>query len=127
MLQINKNRVLLIVFLLIIIITGSVQAGSKDIEDMNFKGADIRDVLRAISEVAEINLVTDGSVQGNITIHLKSLSFQKALDLITQSHGLDYKWDGNTVVVATPQRIKTIYEKQSLEIIVLENNDLQRI
>src|SRR6056297_928139 len=101
-------------------ITGIVQAGNNDIKDMNFKGTDIRDVLRSISEVAEVNLVTDGSVKGNITIHLKSISFQKALNLITQTKGLDYKWDANTVVVATPERIKEIYEEENIKIKVLK-------
>ncbi len=110
-----------------ILFSVNIQAAGDDIRDMNFKGADIRDVLRAVAEIAGVNLVTDGSVKGNITIHLKDISFQKALTLITQSHGLDYRWDGNTVVVATPERIKNIYEEQDLKIKVLKNNDLERI
>ncbi len=125
--QVTKHRLIIIVLILMFVISGTIYAGSKDIKDMNFKGADIRDVLRAVSEVAGVNMVTDGSVKGNITIHLKSISFQKALDLITQSLGLDYKWDGNTVVVATPKRIKEIYEKKDIELVILKNNDLQRI
>src|SRR6056297_1853775 len=94
---------------------------------MNFKGADIRDVLRAIAEVAQVNLVTDSSVQGNITIHLRDISFDEALNLITQTTGLAYKWDGNTVVVATPERIDEVYADMNTRIIEFENKDLNRV
>src|SRR6056297_3937089 len=94
---------------------------------MNFKGADIRDVLRAIAEVAQVNLVTDSSVQGNITIHLRDISFDEALNLITQTTGLAYKWDGNTVVVATPERIDEVYADMNTRIIEFENKDLERV
>jgi len=98
-----------------------------EIKDMNFKGADIRDVLRAIAEVAQVNLVTDSSVQGNITIHLRDISFDEALNLITQTTGLAYKWDGNTVVVATPERIDEVYADMNTRIIEFENKDLNRV
>src|SRR5690554_541269 len=86
---------------------------------MNFKGADIRDVLQSIAELAGVNLVTDGSVQGNITVNLKNLSFNQALKLITQTQGLGYVWDGNTIVVATPERIDEIYTDKAVEVVRL--------
>ena len=52
--------------------------------NMNFKGADISDVLRTIAELADVNLVTDSSVSGDVTVHLKNLSFEEALTLVTQ-------------------------------------------
>lgn len=103
---------------------------SEQLINMNFKGADIRDVLRAIAELADVNLVTDGSVKGVITVHLKDISFADALDLITQTHNLAYKWEGNTVVVATLERIEEIYAKiitRTVEINYAELVDLKGI
>ena len=121
----NKKKIALILLLTLITVSfysftlsAAVQG---EIKDMNFKGADIRDVLRAIAEVAGVNLVTDSSVTGNITIHLREISFDEALNLITQTTGLAYKWDGNTVVVATPQRIEEVYTEQNIEIVKFEN------
>ncbi len=104
-----------------------VQAQDNVIKNMNFKGTDIRDVLRGIAEAAEVNLVTDSSVKGNVTIHLRNITFEKALDLITKSHGLAYTWDENTVVVATPERISSIYKKIVTRTISLEDGELSRI
>ncbi|MDZ7672719.1 MAG: secretin and TonB N-terminal domain-containing protein [Halanaerobiales bacterium] len=129
----NKNNKKIALILLLTLITVSFYsftlsaAVQGEIKDMNFKGADIRDVFRAIAEVAGVNLVTDSSVTGNITIHLREISFDEALNLITQTTGLAYKWDGNTVVVATPQRIEEVYAKKSIEIIRFDNKNLERV
>lgn len=105
-----RNKLLIVILLMIVVLIGSqsLMAAENKI-NMNFKGADIRDVFRTIAELAEVNLVTDSSVSGNITIHLNNLTFKEALDLITQAYNLDYKWYENTVVVATPQRIQELY------------------
>jgi len=127
----NKKKITLIITLSLIIVSlfsFSLSAAVQgEIKDMNFKGADIRDVLRAIAEVAQVNLVTDSSVQGSITIHLRDISFDEALNLITQTTGLAYKWDGNTVVVATPERIDEVYADMDTRIIEFENKDLNRV
>lgn len=129
----NKNKKKIALILLLTLITVSFYsftlsaAVQGEIKDMNFKGADIRDVLRAIAEVAGVNLVTDSSVTGNITIHLREISFDEALNLITQTTGLAYKWDGNTVVVATPQRIEEVYTEQNIEIVQFDNKNLERV
>ena len=129
----NKNKKKVALILLLTLITVSFYsftlsaAVQGEIKDMNFKGADIRDVLRAIAEVAGVNLVTDSSVTGNITIHLREISFDEALNLITQTTGLAYKWDGNTVVVATPQRIEEVYTEQNIEIVNFGNKNLERV
>jgi len=126
----NKRKITFIMVSSLIIISllsfsiAAVVEG--EIRNMNFKGADIRDVLTAIAEVAEVNLVSDSSVTGSITIHLREISFNEALNLITQTTGLAYKWDGNTVVVATPGRIEEVYKEMELEILNFDSKDLNR-
>ncbi|MDI3546758.1 MAG: ral secretion pathway protein [Halanaerobiales bacterium] len=121
----------LILFLLLISVVSLANAESDDqLINMNFKEADIRDVLRSVAELGNYNLVIDGSVEGMITLHLREVSFNEALDLITQTHNLAYKWDGNTVVVATPERIEDIYAKiitRTVEINYAELVDLKGI
>ncbi|KXS50505.1 MAG: general secretion pathway protein D, partial [Halanaerobium sp. T82-1] len=103
-------------------------AGPQDkIEDMNFRNADIVDVLRAIAEVADVNLITDSQVVGNITVHLQDITFEKSLDLITKTRGLDYKWDNNTVVVAQPEKIDQIYSNLVTEFVKVNSSDFENI
>jgi general secretion pathway protein D len=99
-------------------------AGSEFIDDMSFKNADIRDVLRSIAEIADLNLISDGSIEGLVTLHLKDISFQDALTLITQSQGLYYYRDGNTIVVASPERIEELYVKKICSNIIINYSDI---
>lgn len=119
----NYRRLIIFICLFIFISQFGIMAATTKI-NMNFKGADIRDVLRTIAELAKVNLVTDSSVSGEITVHLKDLSFEDALTLVTQAHGLAYKWYGNTVVVATPQRIEQLYASIEIKTIDVKHADL---
>ncbi|AZO95681.1 secretin N-terminal domain-containing protein [Halocella sp. SP3-1] len=125
----RKNLIILTLILILLISYGSalLAAGDKDIINMNFKGADIRDVLRTIAKVADINLLTDGSIQGEITVSLNDMTFKQAIKLITQTQGLDYVWDNNTVIVAPPEKIRELYLERSLETIKIKYASLEEI
>ncbi len=70
---------------------------------LNFKDADIRDVLRILSLKSGINMVYGDDVSGNITIHLDKVSFGNAFDIILGLKGLTYeKVASNVYRIATP-------------------------
>lgn len=123
----DRVLVLVLVFLIVCNMAVIVQAQENKIKNMNFKQANIQDVLRAIAEAVKVNLVTDRSVKGDITIHLRDITFKKALDLITKTHGLAYMWDEDTVVVAAPERIDAIYEEIVVKTVELQGLDLSKI
>lgn len=123
----SRIRLIILILIIIMVLSGNaflIAAGIDNTINMNFKEADVRDVLRTIAELAEVNLVTDGSVNGNITIHLKNITFLDALELITQTNDLAYKWYENTVVVATPERIEEIYSRIELKTINIKYANL---
>ncbi|PTX17003.1 general secretion pathway protein D [Halanaerobium congolense] len=126
--MIKIKKISFIILILVISLTAAASAGPQDkIEDMNFRNADIVDVLRAIAEVADVNLITDSQVVGNITVHLQDITFEKSLDLITKTRGLDYKWDNNTVVVAQPEKIDQIYSNLVTEFVKVNSSDFENI
>jgi len=124
-----KTKKVLISFLLIMIFfSAAAAAGPQDkIENLNFKNTDIVDVLRAIAEVADVNLITDSEISGNITVNLKDITFKKALDLITQTRAISYRWDGNTVVVASAERLDSIYANIVTEFVEVNSSDFDNI
>ncbi|MFI5359824.1 MAG: secretin N-terminal domain-containing protein [Halanaerobiales bacterium] len=123
-----RNYRRLIIFICLFIFIGQVGIMAANVKiNMNFKGADIRDVLRTIAELANVNLVTDSSVRGEVTVHLKNLTFEEALTLVTQVHGLAYKWYGNTVVVATPERIEDLYSTIEIRTVAVKHADLLQL
>ncbi|MFW5999591.1 MAG: secretin N-terminal domain-containing protein [Halanaerobiaceae bacterium] len=119
--------IILVMSLLLGLSSLHIMAQDDVIEDMTFRETDIRDVLQAIAEVADVNLVTDSSVSGEVTIHLQDITFSEALKMVTQTEGLAYQWDENTIVVATPDRIEEIYEEERTRIIDLQDTDLESV
>ncbi|KXS49499.1 MAG: type II and III secretion system protein [Halanaerobium sp. MDAL1] len=126
--MIKTKKVLILFLLIMIFFSAAAAAGPQDkIENLNFKNTDIVDVLRTIAEVADVNLITDSEVSGNITVSLKDITFQKALDLITQTRAISYKWDRNTVVVASPERLDSIYANIVTEFVEVNSSDFDNI
>ncbi len=115
---------LFFVLLIVAVFSTGVFAGNGEtIENLVFREADIRDVLETISEVAGVNLVIDGSVTGVINIKLEEVSFNKALEMVTTTHGLDYIREENIIIVATPERIASIFARDVIEVLSIEEVD----
>ncbi len=77
--------------LLILQVSVFAQAGgdpNKPIKDLNFQNADIRSVLNFLAEYGDVNIVTSPSVEGNVNLSLKNVSWQLALDILMKTYGL---------------------------------------
>lgn len=121
----KKTAFILLILLLFISFSSSlIKAESMQIDEINFKEADIKDVLRAVANIFDKNIIIDNSVNKKITISLDNVNFTEALKLITDSSGLSYRFDGNTVFIASPQRIEQLYEKKMMKIVNLKYMEL---
>jgi len=80
--------------------------------DLNFQNVEIRTVLQIIAEVAEKNLVVSDNVQGTITLRLKNVPWDQALDIVLKTKGLDKREAGNVLLVGTATEIA---EREALE------------
>lgn len=59
----------------------------------NFNNIPVRSALQLIAEEAQFNLVVSDSVQGTITLRLKDVTWEQALDIVLQMKGLGYRID----------------------------------
>lgn len=82
--------------------------------DLNFQDVELRSVLQIIAEVAELNLVVSDEVDGNITLRLKNVPWDQALDIVLRTEGLDKRILGNVLLVAKAEEIAK-REAQELE------------
>lgn len=76
----------------------------------NFQNISVRAALQLLADVSNLNLVASDSVQGEVTLHLKNVPWDKALDIIMRANGLDKRRDGNVVWIA-PQQELAEYEQ----------------
>ncbi len=68
--------------------------------DLDFKDADIHNILRLIAEVGRVNVVTADDVSGTVTIRMRNVPWDQALDVILQAKGLGMVRRGNLIRVA---------------------------
>ncbi len=81
---------------------------------LNFQNVEIRSVLQVIADFTGLNIIASDSVQGNITLRLKDVPWDQALDIILQSKSLSKRKNGNVVLIAPTDEVNT-KEKLALE------------
>lgn len=68
--------------------------------DLDFKDADIHNILRLLAEVGGVNVVTADDVAGTVTIRMRNVPWDQALEVILQAKGLGMIRRGNLIRVA---------------------------
>ncbi len=81
---------------------------------LNFQDIEIRSVLQLIADFTDLNLVASDTVSGRITLRLKNVPWDQALDIIMKTKGLDKRQLGNVLMVA-PAAELAAREKLELE------------
>ena len=82
---------------------------------LDFKEADIRNVLKIISFKAGVNIIATPEVIGNVTIRLVDVPWETALDAILKTYGFAYDKEGNIITVAPIEKL-TSQRKQEVEL-----------
>jgi len=81
---------------------------------LNFQNVEVRAVLNVIADFTDLNVVTSDSVAGSITLRLKDVPWDQALEIILQTRGLDMRRSGNVIWIAPRDELAT-REKLALE------------
>ena len=79
---------------------------------LNFQNVEVRSVLQVIADFTGLNIVASDTVTGNLTLRLKDVPWDQALDLIMQTRGLDKRQNGNVIWIAPKDELLT---KEKLE------------
>ena len=72
---------------------------------LNFQSIEVRAVLQLIADFTDLNLITSDTVKGNVTLRLKNVPWDQALDIILRSKGLAMVKNGNVISVAPAEEI----------------------
>ncbi|MEX2488121.1 MAG: type IV pilus secretin PilQ family protein [Pseudomonadales bacterium] len=81
---------------------------------LNFQDIEIRSVLQLIADFTDMNLVASDTISGRITLRLKNVPWDQALDIILKTKGLAKREDGNVLMVAPASELAA-REKLELE------------
>ncbi|MDM1323458.1 type IV pilus secretin PilQ family protein [Acinetobacter pseudolwoffii] len=67
---------------------------------LDFQDIEVRRVLQLLADFTDINMVAADSVQGNITLRLKEVPWDQALDIVLKTKNLDKRRNGNVIWIA---------------------------
>ena len=81
---------------------------------LNFQNIEVRALLQVIADFTNFNVVTSDTVTGNVTLRLKDVPWDQALDIILQAKGLGLRKSGNVIWIA-PKDELAAKEKVELE------------
>jgi type IV pilus assembly protein PilQ len=95
---------------------------------LNFQDIEVRAVLQLLADFTDKNIVVSDTVAGNITVRLKDVPWDQALDIVLESKSLAMRENGNVIWVAPAselaakdeQEMTALKAKQELEPLVTE-------
>ncbi|MEO8837797.1 MAG: type IV pilus secretin PilQ family protein, partial [Herbaspirillum sp.] len=80
---------------------------------LNFQNVEVRAVLQVIADFTGLNIITSDTVNGNLTLRLKDVPWDQALDIVLQAKGLDMRKNGSVIWIAPKDELLT---KEKLEL-----------
>jgi type IV pilus assembly protein PilQ len=90
---------------------------------LNFQDIETRSVLQLLAETSGKNIVVSDTVQGNVTLRLRNVPWDQALDIVMTTKGLDMRQNGNVIMVAPAEEIAA-RETADLEAQLAKASDL---
>ncbi len=80
---------------------------------LNFQNVEVRAVLQVIADFTGLNIITSDTVSGNLTLRLKDVPWDQALDIVMRAKGLDMRKNGSVLWIAPRDELLT---KEKLEL-----------
>jgi len=82
---------------------------------VDFQDANIKNVFRLIAEASGLNIVSGDDVKGTVTMQLREVPWDQALETIMDAHGLGMKRTGNVITVLSADKVKKAEEMRLKE------------
>jgi type IV pilus assembly protein PilQ len=87
---------------------------------LNFQDIEVRSVLQLLADFTGLNMVVSDTVRGNITLRLKDVHWEEALDIILQTKGLSKRQRGNVIMVAPTEEVARMEQLEAQAAIAME-------
>ena len=98
---------------------------------LNFQNIEVRAVLQLIADFTGVNMVTSDAVSGNVTLRLKNVPWDQALDIILKTKGLGKRETGNVMLIAptadlaAQEKLELEAQKQVIELAPIGSETIQ--
>ncbi|TDX53026.1 LysM peptidoglycan-binding domain-containing protein [Orenia marismortui] len=126
----NFSAILVVIILMSLVSVNypTIASSTKESNiNLNFRGVELRDAFRAIANIADMNIITDSSVKGTVTVDLKGLSYLEAINLLVKTNGLDYRIVGNTVLIGNSKNLKENFDQKETKVFKLYHSEPKEV
>jgi len=96
-------------------ISADKSTNDADYITLNFKDADLRNILRMIARSAQINIIAGPEVKGSVTMELDKVRWEQALSLVLSVNGYTYLKEGNIIRIVSIDNV----DKEPLTVVVI--------
>ncbi|MBU1006655.1 MAG: energy transducer TonB [Candidatus Omnitrophica bacterium] len=109
------KKILIYSIVFLILVFSAMPACLAQYEDLpelislDFKGMDIRDALKILSQKSGLNIVADNDVSGTVSVYVKDVDVMGALDIIVFASGLAYEEEGTLIKVMTDKKYEKLH------------------
>lgn len=79
---------------------------------LDFKDADITNILRLIADISGLNIIVSENVKGKVTIKLENIPWDEVLNIILETNNLGKLWMGSVLRIETQEEIRRISEEK---------------
>ena len=79
---------------------------------LDFQDADIKSVFRLLSEISGYSIVAGPAVKSAVTVHMKNVPWDQALDAVLETNGLGKKESGRVITILPLEELKKAEEEQ---------------
>lgn len=106
--------------IIICILISPIQASEKGaLVTLNVENANVKDVLRALAQIAGANIVLSKDVKGTVTLSLYKVPWRTALGIVTEAAGLSYQEKNGIITITTKEEYETIKSLTKLKTTVI--------
>jgi type IV pilus assembly protein PilQ len=91
---------------------GNITSSKDGLLSFDFQDIEIRTLLQLIAKNSGLNFIISDTVKGNITLSLKNVTWDRALDIILKARGLTGRRVGNVIMISTIEEITSNESKQ---------------
>ncbi|MDP2102426.1 MAG: type IV pilus secretin PilQ [Methylotenera sp.] len=102
------------------LVRGAKSGFSGEKLSLNFQNIEVRSVLQVIADFTGLNIITSDTVTGNLTLRLKDVPWDQAMDIIIESKGLHMTKTGNVISVAPAEEVNA---KEKAELQALKDRE----
>ncbi len=109
----SRGRIVMLMAVFTLLALGNAHADTIEVTgatgapfSMEFRDAEIKDVLRAVGQAANLNIIINDSISGQVTLSLKDVDLWDALESILKTKGLTYVRDANMVRVLALSEVR---------------------